>query len=197
MANNNTATKNSGVHTIPQVYSSYDILHNSLQKTLNGESLRSGIYLAKVLNVRRHLDPQSKYYYDVLVWIPDIDKSHTPPELYTVPKLSNYVGLDYFYPQSRDTEEPCVGMEVNVFMIDPVNRIGFYVGPLNNRMELIHIVGQQLPEESSFISSPSDAFNRSKQQQPQQEEMSLIPQEIPPEMSLVSTEEMSSVEGNQ
>jgi len=123
---NRIRNANRGITRTPELYDAYDRMYHTFNKTVNGTTILPGIYKGKVLNVRRSLDPDSIYMYEVLVWMPDINTSVDEPEVYTDLSEEDLRGLKYYYPISYDVDEPCVGMTVNMFIEDPSNAIGYY-----------------------------------------------------------------------
>jgi len=129
--NSKIKNRNNGINTIPQDFDGYDVLQHSFRKTLNGSALASGLYLARVLFVKRETDPDAPYSYKILAHIPDLDQSIPEPDLYTNLKLENVNGREnFFYPMNSTIEEPTIGMTVHIMITDPYNRIGAYCGPI-------------------------------------------------------------------
>lgn len=157
---------NRGLITSPHLYDGYDVLHHTMKKTLQGSTLLPGIYKGKVISVKRNVDPENLYPFEVMVWMPQIHTSIPEPEVYSLVEMKQLHGLKFYKPISTDSEEPCVGMIVNIMLEDPSNAIGYYMNisseefdingdrkyPGNN---LIHSVKEGLDSYGSNRSNPN------------------------------------------
>ena len=125
-----------GVISVPQNYDGYDVLHHSMKKTIEGGRLLPGIYKGKVISVKRSMDPNLAYRFEIMAWIPEIHTSIPEPEVYSLAEAKNLHGVKFYKPISDDVEEPCVGMVVNIMLEDPSNATGYYFGISNHEFDI-------------------------------------------------------------
>lgn len=123
---NRLRNANRGITRTPELYDARDIMHHTFKKTVNGSALLPGIYKGKVIRVRRNIDPNAVFQYEIMAWIPEIHTSTPEPKVYTQLSVDDIQGMKVYRPISDDVEEPCIGMTVNIFIEDPSNGNGYY-----------------------------------------------------------------------
>ena len=167
---------NIGINNQPEIYDGYDVLYHTLRKTVDGNKLVSGIYKGKVVSVKRNLDPNGLFPFEVMVWIPELHVSVPEPKVYPNTTMKEVQGLKFFKPISDEVEEPCVGMVVNVEISDPSNIIGFYVGISSHE---IQIKGDRADNKlkKDLENSAKDSVEKSAPQKAQEQATKSLPQQ--------------------
>lgn len=120
------------INTSPHMYEARDILHHTLQQSINGSSIYSSnstYFVARVLKVRKSTDPEKEEEYTVIARMVDLDNTVPEPEVYTIIKQENINGLNEYIPLNKELPIPSPGQYIMVGFTDLKTRNGpIYLG---------------------------------------------------------------------
>lgn len=156
-----TRNKTRGIKSVPHIYDSEDVLNRVMRDAVESDFLMPGIYIGRAVgNVRLATDPKSTVPYEVLVFIPELNESTGEPFNYCLPTEEDYQSLSFFPPAENNLQPPGPGEEVMIQIMEPRERIGFYVGKVD-RFDMSDVKGKTTSAVSKGrkIRKPSDSFN--------------------------------------
>lgn len=162
---NRSRNRINGLKNNTHLYGGEDFLNEIFQKSANSKELPPGIYEARsVGNIKMNLDPESKIPYRVLAYIPELDESVGEPFNYAIPSAEHYQTLKFFEPLPTNLQPPSPGDHIMIQIINPIERVGYYVGKIETNYKFDNIKGKS--DSAKINGKPtrkgSDAFKEQK-----------------------------------
>ena len=161
-----TRNKTRGIKSVPHLYDGEDILNKMMSDTIESGFLSPGIYHARAVgSTRMTTDPESEVPYKVMAYIPELDELMGEPSNYFLPSDEERQVLSFYEPSPSSLQPPGPGEHIIIQIIEPKERVGYYVGKMEETFKYENLKGKSLAaiSKASENSKATDAFsNKSK-----------------------------------
>lgn len=161
-----TRNKGNGLKSNPHFYDGEDVLNKVMMDAIGTGYLSPGVYPARAVgNVKMSTDPDSKVPYRVLAYIPELDRSIGEPHIYSLPSNEEVQSFSFFEPLPKNLQPPGPGEHILIQIIDPNERVGYYIGRSESDYEMKNIKGTTASSTIKEVqqSKASGAFDKTSQ----------------------------------
>lgn len=157
-----TRNKTRGLKSVPHLYDGEDVLSQMMTDAIGSDFLSPGIYHARAVGTTKmSIDPDSEVPYRVMAYIPELDELIGEPSNYFLPSNEERQIFSFYEPSPATLQPPGPGEHIMIQIIEPKERIGYYIGKRGDTFKYENLKGKTLSAltKASEEQKASNAFS--------------------------------------